>query len=530
MDCTMIINCIDDDLVFDIIPYICKDEQLLYIITNYPSETVMRKSLWNCTLKISINDYKHTYHRYCCLNKSCFVLILNMLRHKTDKFFNIKISFNTYSFFKSIINATQINSKKDNILCTFDTVSSKIIKNSELCIYTQDSSKYTGLNTAIIVQSKKLNMLSAQLHAKLLFRNYKSTIIDFNQQYKLPLNKIILNENKHNYNIIPNNFRYGDVDIIYDIFTSPVDQYLYIICPNIKTHLRQKYNKSFDNIQIIINNKHYSPTKIFDKSTRLLIIEEKFIDPIVTITLGNITKTYKIDQNSNHYDKMIMSTIFKDENNLIDSWIKYHKKLGFDLFVLYNNNPNNKSYYTELIARYPNQIIFIDWGYPYELFESGISAQTTQQTHTLLKYRDAKYVALMDLDEYIVSLNAPFLKFLNDFDNVYEDISAFTIETLWFGCGKKCDYSKEDDKANFIDKMLYRNIITTGPLQHQKAIVNPKNVTLFNIHEPSVYNGMYIFINPNVIRMNHYYTLSSKKRICDCSINDAMYDDKIFTI
>lgn len=538
---TIIHKCIDDNLIFDIIPYTTNKEQLLYVLTDYPNDRPMRKNLWNRTLEIIINDKSHKYYSYCCPNKSCFVLIFDISKNNNCKILNLNINHKDYHFEKSIDNKLIVENS-GTILCTFESSHKDKSMYLNTCIYTNDFTKYSDLSK-VVVESKKLNVDSAILHAKIMFRNWDSTIINFKPaiKYNTPITQIapkimgdieniIPDVNNHKYNIIPNSFEYDSISIIYDIIISPLNQHLYFICPNIKRYLINRYNKSHDNLQIFVDGVQYIPSKVRDNSTLLLIIEKKFINSTITVVFGDTKKTYNICNSDNYLNKMIMSTVFKDENNLIDSWIKYHKKIGFDLFILYNNNPNNKLYYSELINRYPNQIIFIDWGYPYELYESGISAQTTQQTHTLLKHQTAKYIALTDLDEYIVSLNKPLSNFFDEYECMYDQISAFTIETNWFGCGNECAYLTNDSSADFTNKMIYRCNTTTGPLQHQKAIINPKNVILFNIHEPSVYNGMYIFVNPNIIRMNHYYTLSSKKRLCNCMINCAVRDDYITTI
>ena len=447
---------------------------------------------------------------------------------------HIELFVKEFYYSKKIKNKSIFNF--DNIMCLYEPSETniKLLMNSyKLAIYTNNLNKYNKLEQScnldnIIYIESDLNINSAIQHSKISFRECNSTIINFNTNISKNIN-INTNDILDEYFIVPNNFEYNGIFIIYDIFISSFDNYIYIICPNIKHYLQNTYSVSINNLQIFINGQLVQYDKIYDKNTKLLVIKQIFKNPIVTIKFYDISKDYALIQYKNQKNKMIMSTIFKDENHLVDSWIRYHKKLGFNLFILYNNNPDNKQYYYELLNRYPNEIIFINWGYPYELFESGISGQTTQQTHTITKYKLAKYIALLDLDEYIVSLKKPFLSFLNDFEKEYDKISVIAIETNWFGCAKNISYSKDDKNSDFVDKLLFRCKTTTGPFQHQKAIVNPKNIILFTVHESFNYTGMYIFINPKLVRMNHYYIISNKKRQCDCNINDNIYDDYIVT-
>ena len=46
----------------------------------------------------------------------------------------------------------------------------------------------------------------------------------------------------------------------------------------------------------------------------------------------------KINIYPNFKDEIIMSTIVKDEDNIIVQWIEYHKLLGINRFIIYDNH------------------------------------------------------------------------------------------------------------------------------------------------------------------------------------------------
>jgi len=62
--------------------------------------------------------------------------------------------------------------------------------------------------------------------------------------------------------------------------------------------------------------------------------------------------------------EFVLSTLFYNDNHLIDRWISYHLGIGFEKFFLYNNNPANRDRYEELEAKYGQKLTFIDWGIP----------------------------------------------------------------------------------------------------------------------------------------------------------------------
>ncbi len=124
--------------------------------------------------------------------------------------------------------------------------------------------------------------------------------------------------------------------------------------------------------------------------------------------------------------------------------------------------------------------------------ESGISAQTTQQTHSVVRFGTCKYIGLTDLDEYIVSPVKNFWEILDDFEWCYDKLAGLSLETVWFGCGRGIKYDKYDYDANFIDKLVYRSTVSEGPIVQQKSIVNPRNVNMFSVHFASSYNGYYV--------------------------------------
>jgi hypothetical protein len=67
---------------------------------------------------------------------------------------------------------------------------------------------------------------------------------------------------------------------------------------------------------------------------------EEFIDIKIN---GKLFKNQKINRYPDLKDKIIMSTIVKNENNYIKQWIYFYKKIGVDHFIIYDNETTNNS-------------------------------------------------------------------------------------------------------------------------------------------------------------------------------------------
>jgi hypothetical protein len=108
-----------------------------------------------------------------------------------------------------------------------------------------------------------------------------------------------------------------------------------------------------------------------------------------------------VNKYPNFKDDILFSTIVKEEDNFILSWINYHLKLGVSRFIIYDNSDN----YTlsTILEDYINQniVILIKWTYTYLSSISGFSGQTTQQNHSIYAFKNSKYIGLFDIDEYV---------------------------------------------------------------------------------------------------------------------------------
>lgn len=320
---------------------------------------------------------------------------------------------------------------------------------------------------------------------------------------------------------------------IYDVLFSPENE-IVIISPwetifNYKLVLPNNQNKEF---KMYENNTERSghhnyvyrcQVEKYEPTIKLLINNSDIIE-----TKVNIYKTFE--------NKLIMSTMVKNEDNYILQWINYHKKLGIDHFVIYDNKEsehlsqdyknqpwqwithddvrkNNKgSNLEKLLKDYIENgtVLLINWPYKYVLEKSGVSGLSTQQCHSLYAFRNSKYIAYFDVDEYInpqtndYNLHNILNNYLTENNIDYNSIGGLTLKCkLFFN-----PYNKSEEDFDFLRIYDCDNFT---PFPHRvKNFAIPKNVNTWCVHEMA--NGkLTINIDEKVMYFNHYFYLNKNR-------------------
>jgi hypothetical protein len=113
---------------------------------------------------------------------------------------------------------------------------------------------------------------------------------------------------------------------------------------------------------------------------------------------------------------MCISTLFKDDYELIEIFTKYYKKQGVSKFYLYYNGDINKIF----SKLYKNEdIVYKEWNYKYFNYESKYypNVSHAQMTcMTLAKIEHSKfhnYIIMNDLDEFIYKKSMNLLDYFN---------------------------------------------------------------------------------------------------------------------
>ena len=194
-------------------------------------------------------------------------------------------------------------------------------------------------------------------------------------------------------------------------------------------------------------------------------------------------------------DEIIMATCVKDSDNYIIQWIEFHRKLGVTRFIVYDNNGISSKTYTFLRWYIKlGIVVIIPWKWKFFSEKS----QETQQAHAINAFRSARYIGLLDIDEYVVSKT--------------QLTQLFEPECIHGGYCLRSKFFYNSDNASEKDYdflKIYSCEEHPRIGEYEKAFVSPKNMRIFCIHRVSVGKPV---IYRNDIHMNHYIFLNKPNR------------------
>ena len=300
---------------------------------------------------------------------------------------------------------------------------------------------------------------------------------------------------------------------IYDVLHNDNNE-LVVIAPNTQKEMTIKFNNE-------VLDKYNCPhghTSIYIHK-----IKTQYVENIELVVNDTIVKT-KVNKYPEFKNEILMSTLVKNEDNIILQWINFHLNIGVDRLIIYDNSDANDTFsYTstqetsnlkELLKEYIDngKVILINWSYPKRLNINGrvsINGQTTQQNHSIYAFQNSKYIGLFDVDEYINIQNETniarfFEKLIKEEKINTANIGSFRLLNRFF-------YNPDNlptDDYNFLHIYNCDYHTISG---REKNFVLPKNVTTFSIHMITTGKPMYS-IEPKKIYFNHYCYLNKATR------------------
>jgi hypothetical protein len=200
--------------------------------------------------------------------------------------------------------------------------------------------------------------------------------------------------------------------------------------------------------------------------------------------------------------KIALVCIAKNEDNYIQEWIDYNKKLGFDDIVIYQNdwkcNVDD------------SQVIKIDF--------NGVNRQVDAYNH-FIKTNIGKYdwAAFLDIDEYLVLKKHKNIK---EFIQEYSDYNSIGINWCLFG-----DNGLEgiDGEYSVLKRFTKRQ---SSINQHIKSIVKLTSKVIMGVHNPDCF-----WVDPNkkthmgpfnkdgddtIAIINHYFVKTKEEFLLKC--------------
>ena len=183
--------------------------------------------------------------------------------------------------------------------------------------------------------------------------------------------------------------------------------------------------------------------------------------------------------------------IMKDEGPYLREWIEYYKLVGVEKFYLYNNGSTDDT--VEILAPYVKSGLVELIDFP------GEKMQLPAYADWLSKYKnDTKWVAVIDLDEFIVPIHE--YKITDILDKLPTSVAQIIVHWVMFGSNghvSKPDglviesYTKRDKKKHY----------------HYKSIVNPRLAHSLHVHKHDVIKKTR-YMKFDVMRINHYFCKS----------------------
>lgn len=308
---------------------------------------------------------------------------------------------------------------------------------------------------------------------------------------------------------------------VYDVLHNDFDN-LIVITPNLDTNKINtiKYrDEQFD--EIVCPHKH---TRIFKLNRKLLY--EKHI----CLQFDNTFINLKVNKYPEFKNELVYSTMVHHEDAYIIQWIEFHKNIGINRFIIYDNayindsmsytSKENSSNLEALLEEYIKKeiVVLIKWPYPKRLERyRKICGQTTQQNHSIYAFQNASYIGFFDIDEYLnLQKKSNFNDFLQSQNIDKSNIGGIRIPS------KRFYNSDNQDDSNYNFLKIY-NCDSECYIKFGKCFIIPVNVNTMSIH--TITSGKKLLnIDDKEVFFNHYFYLNKAKR----GLNKTNYiDDSI---
>ena len=202
--------------------------------------------------------------------------------------------------------------------------------------------------------------------------------------------------------------------------------------------------------------------------------------------------------------KVALVCIAKNEDQYIQEWIDYNKKLGFDDIIIYQND-------WRCSIDEPN-VIKIEF--------DGVNKQREAYYHFIKNNHDKyDWAAFFDIDEFLVLKKHNNIK---DFITDYNDYYAIGINWVLFGDN---GHEKIENESSVLKRFTKRQ---TSINQHVKSIVKMSSNVLMDVHNPfnkpvtdtnkRLFNGPFNkFGDDNIAQINHYFCKTQEEFIEKCN-------------
>lgn len=259
-------------------------------------------------------------------------------------------------------------------------------------------------------------------------------------------------------------------------------------------------------------------SKISREPTQILIYTFQSTDStnIITVTYKSVSREYILEHIQSSVNNVLsITTLFKNDYNLINIFYDYYIKQGVTHFYMYYNG-----ILTDVIRNKFNlpNITLIEWNYKYWNDKSCIfahHAQLGQIHHAIYKYGkdNNSHMIFCDLDEYMYNDNSTLKNMVVQFDSV--DVFGFC--NIWS--------NTLDNKIPDIFPTIFNIDDQYNFSKRSKCIYKLSSISTISIH------GQHILKTSLIKMLNyklfHFYNWSGKCRIISTPHTYSIKDNKL---
>ena len=221
------------------------------------------------------------------------------------------------------------------------------------------------------------------------------------------------------------------------------------------------------NVQFISKDRHN------DIYHDMCIVKHRVAVDKVFVTLNGITQEVKVEEHelpATKKHKLVAMTMFKDDIDHIESYVRYYRKLGVEQFYLYYNDAKS----IDMLPQF-DDVTYYQWPYPYTVDGMHVAQWGAMSDMIQVAKHVADFVLFNDMDEYIIwrpkHVSMKDFVALNGF-KVYAFLNNFVILKDPTRIGLQI----EEGKYEKVYEMSFPN--------RSKCIVNPMTLDVMGVHKP----------------------------------------------
>jgi len=231
-------------------------------------------------------------------------------------------------------------------------------------------------------------------------------------------------------------------------------------------------------------------------------------------------KNKTLDDIDNYEIEFAIVAIVKNEGDYIQEWIRYHKIVGIEKFIIYDNNSTDDT--AKILKRY------VEAGDVIYNFYPGFGRQMEAYNDAIAKYKDKiHYMAFIDADEFIypIERDKKISEIISEIIQLDKHSAGVALNWRVFGSS---NFINKPQSGGVIDNYLYRSFENGKGNECIKTVAIPKYIYRYNHPHYPIYKLGYYAIDEkgnkvtmwkneieeiSKIRINHYFTKSKEEWI-----------------